>query len=86
MKIRDLYSKIYIIKKSKMRRKKVYLTRNMTKKLNELKGNSKFSEYLMTNNAIKIPIHLLENIHDKLTDEFGLYVDKLKNSTIILPF
>ena len=86
MKIRDLYSKIYIIKKSKMRRKKVYLTRSMTKKLNELKGNSKFSEYLMANNAIKIPIHLLENIYDKLTDEFGLYVDKLKNSTIILPF
>ena len=46
-------------------------------------GNSKFSEYLMANTAIKIPKHLPKDLYYKLNNNYMLMI---LNSTIILPF
>ena len=64
-------------------KQKVHVTRNTIKKLNELMGNSKFSEYLMANTAMKIPKHLPKDLYYKLNNNYMLMI---LNSTIILPF
>ena len=82
MKILDLYDKIYIIKVSKIKKRKVYLTRSKVKELKKIMTNDKIFECITRNIAVKIP----KEVCDKLTIKYGLYVDKLSNSTIFLPF
>lgn len=86
MKILDLYDKIYIIKVSKIKKRKVYLTRSKVKELKKIMTNDKIFECITRNIAVKIPKQLPKEVCDKLTIKYGLYVDKLSNSTIFLPF
>ena len=88
MKILDLYDKIYIIKASKIKKTKTYLTRNKVKRLSEILPNYTIFDYIINNNAVKICGQIPKDISDKLMKEFGLHVEhsKISNSSVILSF
>ena len=88
MKILDLYDKTYIIKASKIKKIKTYLTRNKVKRLDEILPNYTIFDYIINNNAVKIFDQIPKDISNKLMKEYGIHVEhsKISNSSVILPF
>ena len=86
MKILDLHSKIYILKKQNINIRKVHFTRSKTSKLNQLMGNKNFYQRLASAYGLKIPVPITKKIKQILRKEYGFHVGSVNNSMIILPF
>ena len=72
MKIIDLYNEIYVFRFR--RKRKVFHTRNKTKRLRKIISNGHMFEALMKNNAVKVVGQIPENIKKILINEYRFHI------------